>query len=138
MRTRRPRLSRIAALVAAVVVAYGAWAVTEVIRNSGSDDRAATDAIVVLGAAQYDGTPSPVLQRRLDHALELYRDGVAPQIVLTGSSRPRTASPGPTQGSPYLLARVCPRRRCRWSDGDSTYESLAATAGARRSGLRSV
>ena len=43
---------------------------------------------MVLGAAQYDGTPSPVLRQRLDHALDLYQDGVAPKIVLTGAKQP--------------------------------------------------
>ena len=42
------------------------------------------DAILVLGAAQYNGRPSPVLKARLDHALELYRQGYAPRIVFTG------------------------------------------------------
>jgi uncharacterized SAM-binding protein YcdF (DUF218 family) len=42
------------------------------------------DAIIVLGAAQYNGRPSPVLKARLDHALALYRQGLAPRIVVTG------------------------------------------------------
>jgi vancomycin permeability regulator SanA len=51
----------------------------------GSRDRAkASDAIVVLGAAQYWGKPSPVLRARLDHAVELWRRGMAPRVVLTG------------------------------------------------------
>jgi uncharacterized SAM-binding protein YcdF (DUF218 family) len=51
----------------------------------GSRDRAkASDAIVVLGAAQYWGKPSPVLRARLDHAVELWRRGLAPRVVLTG------------------------------------------------------
>lgn len=48
------------------------------------DEARPADAIVVLGAAQYDGRPSPVLRARLDHALELYEDGVAKRIILTG------------------------------------------------------
>ena len=51
----------------------------------GSRDRAKrADAIVVLGAAQYVGRPSPVLRARLDHAIELYRAGMAPRMILTG------------------------------------------------------
>jgi uncharacterized SAM-binding protein YcdF (DUF218 family) len=51
----------------------------------GSRDRAqASDAIVVLGAAQYWGRPSPVLRARLDHAMGLWRRGLAPRLVLTG------------------------------------------------------
>ncbi|HEX2610114.1 MAG TPA: YdcF family protein, partial [Gemmatimonadales bacterium] len=51
---------------------------------SQQDQRHSADAIVVLGAAQYNGRPSPVLRARLDHGLELYREGLAPRIVVTG------------------------------------------------------
>ncbi len=53
---------------------------------SRSDYDGSADAIVVLGAAQYDGQPSPVLRARLDHAAELYIEGRAPVIVLTGGA----------------------------------------------------
>ncbi len=56
---------------------------------SQQDQRQPVDAIVVLGAAQYNGRPSPVLRARLDHALGLYRDGVAPLVVVTGGVGPR-------------------------------------------------
>ena len=48
------------------------------------DQRYDADAIVVLGAAQYNGRPSPVFQARLDHAALLYREGYAGLIVVTG------------------------------------------------------
>jgi uncharacterized SAM-binding protein YcdF (DUF218 family) len=48
------------------------------------DEARPADAIVVLGAAQYDGRPSPVLRARLDHAIALHRDGIAPTLILTG------------------------------------------------------
>lgn len=48
------------------------------------DESRPADAIVVLGAAQYQGKPSPVLRARLDHAIDLYRDSVAPTLILTG------------------------------------------------------
>src|SRR5882724_1671237 len=51
---------------------------------SQQDERRPVDAIIVLGAAQYNGRPSPVLRARLDHALGLYRDGLGPIIVVTG------------------------------------------------------
>lgn len=52
--------------------------------QSRHDETAPADAIVVLGTAQWDGRPSTTFQARLDHALELYRDGYAPVVVLTG------------------------------------------------------
>ena len=55
----------------------------------GSRDRARrSDAIVVLGAAQYDGRPSPVFRARLDHAVELYLNGTAQMLVVTGGRAP--------------------------------------------------
>ena len=56
--------------------------------NTGrSDDRQQVDAIVVLGAAQYDGRPSPQLQARLDHALKLWNLNLASYIVVTGGKQ---------------------------------------------------
>ncbi|TDD23959.1 YdcF family protein [Actinomadura sp. KC06] len=52
------------------------------------DERPRSDAIIVLGAAQYNGVPSPTLKWRLQHALKLYRDGVAPAIVTVGGKAP--------------------------------------------------
>src|SRR5678809_312019 len=53
----------------------------------GARDRARTsDAIVVLGAAQYVGRPSPVLRARLDHALDLWQRGLAPRLIFTGGT----------------------------------------------------
>lgn len=69
--------------IAALALAYGAsflW----VVATSRQDQRRPAGAIVVLGAAQYNGRPSPVLKARLDHALELYREGLAPRLVVTG------------------------------------------------------
>jgi uncharacterized SAM-binding protein YcdF (DUF218 family) len=51
---------------------------------SRRDEARPADAVVVLGAAQYDGRPSPVLRARLDHALQLYEDGIAPRLIFTG------------------------------------------------------
>jgi len=53
-----------------------------------ADQRATTDAIVVLGAAQFNGTPSPVFANRLDHAAELYDGKVAPLVITVGSNQP--------------------------------------------------
>ncbi|MFN7243706.1 MAG: YdcF family protein, partial [Dietzia cercidiphylli] len=63
-------------------IAFRVWHVARV------DDRTPADAIVVLGAAQYDGVPTPVFQSRLDHAATLYEEGVAPQIITVGGNQP--------------------------------------------------
>lgn len=65
-------------LVAYLVLVLWVWYISRL------DEHAMADAIVVLGAAQYNGRPSPVLKARLDHALELFREGLAPRLVVTG------------------------------------------------------
>jgi uncharacterized SAM-binding protein YcdF (DUF218 family) len=78
------------------VTAAGVWWVAR------GDDRAHTDAIVVLGASQFDGRPSPVLQARLDHALALFHAGVAKQVVTVGGDRPGDRYTEAQAGAAYL------------------------------------
>jgi uncharacterized SAM-binding protein YcdF (DUF218 family) len=72
------------------------------------EDIVPADAIVVLGAAQWNGRPSPVLQARLDRALALYQQGYAPLLVLTGGSLPGDAYSEASAGRDYALARGVP------------------------------
>lgn len=72
----------LAGLVVGLALAgYTAYRVWE---QGNRDERQAADAIVVMGAAQYDGRPSPLFRARLDHAIELFHEGVAPWLVVTG------------------------------------------------------
>jgi uncharacterized SAM-binding protein YcdF (DUF218 family) len=66
------------------VLAYFAVTTALVARWMGKDERPRVDAIVVLGAAQYDGRPSAIYEARLEHAVELWRGQVAPILVFTG------------------------------------------------------
>jgi len=68
-------------LGATALTAYTTFRIWQVGQEDG---RRKVDAIVVLGAAQYNGRPSPVLAARLDHAIELYKDGLAPYLITTG------------------------------------------------------
>jgi uncharacterized SAM-binding protein YcdF (DUF218 family) len=70
--------------VVAVCLLYGWSLYRDIRRLAGQDSAHAADAIVILGAAQYNGRPSPVLKARLDHALDLYRRGYARAIITTG------------------------------------------------------
>ncbi|MCU1375868.1 MAG: YdcF family protein, partial [Actinomycetia bacterium] len=81
------RLIKVGLLVALVVVGYFAVTFVQVWSASRRDDARPSQAIIVLGAAQYNGTPSPVLKARLDHAAKLYEAKIAPVIVLTGGRR---------------------------------------------------
>lgn len=87
------------------------------------------DAIVVLGAAQYNGTPSPVLEARLDTAFTLWSDGAADQIVTTGSNQPGDTFTEGFAAFTYLRNQgVSEDRIVVVVDGGDTYESLLAAA----------
>src|SRR5882724_11845527 len=76
----------IPAILSVPAAAY-LWLLTVAIERQATVDEAhPADVIVVLGAAEYRGKPSPVLKARLDHALELYRQGLAPRILTTGGA----------------------------------------------------
>ncbi len=132
---RRPRRSwprvtvRVALLAAAAAVVY--YAVTFVqVRITGESDQARdVDAIVVMGAAQYDGRPSPQLAARLDHVVELWRDGVAEHVVVTGGKQPADTHTEAEASAEYLTARGVPESAILMeSSGHSTYESMEGVA----------
>lgn len=84
-----------------------------------------SDAIVVLGAAQYNGRPSEVFQARLDHALSLYEDGYAPMIVLTGGKQPGDVYTEAETGEQYLIDRGVPATAILWeNEGRDTWQSM--------------
>jgi|APMI01.1.fsa_nt_gi uncharacterized SAM-binding protein YcdF (DUF218 family) len=86
------------------------------------------DAIVVLGAAQYGGRPSPVLRSRLDHALALWKDGQAPRVVVTGGRRPGDLISEAAASRRYLVRRGVPNQAILLEPAGRT--SLASVEGA--------
>lgn len=137
---RRRWVWRAAGLVLLALVAYLLVTFVQVALAARADDTARSDAIVVMGAAQYDGRPSRVLRDRLDHALSLYRDGVAPRIVLTGGKRPGDRFTEAYAGYRYLGGRGVPAEHLVVvTDGSSTWDSLrAAERVLRRKGIGRV
>jgi len=137
-----PRRARVGlATVAAMIVA--ALLLTPVIMLGGAavfvssraavHDATGSDAIVVLGAAQFDGRPSPILKSRLAHALELWREGVAPAIVTVGGSQPGDRYTEGGVGRDWLLARGVPTDAVvAVRTGTDTVTSLAAVAESAR------
>ncbi|MBK9179163.1 MAG: YdcF family protein [Acidimicrobiales bacterium] len=120
---------RAAVAVLALGIVYLAVTFVQVWWVGRHDGKRPADAIVVLGAAQYDGRPSLVLQARLDHALELRRDGYADVIVVTGGNQPGDRFTEATASANYLLARGVPDDQIlREVSGGNSWESLAATA----------
>ena len=107
MPRRRSLRSIVGMLVLVAAIVYTV-ALVSVLVTSQHDQRRPVDAIIVLGAAQYNGRPSPVLRARLDHAVGLYREGYAPLIVVTGGvGRGDTLSEA-VVGRRYLIGREVP------------------------------
>jgi len=140
-RAERPcwsrRLALGALLVAAFVVGGTAFRVWQVARV---DDRRPADIVVVLGAAQYDGTPSPIFAARLRHAQRLFADGLAARIVTVGGRRAGDGYTEAAAGRRYLARRGVPSAAIvAVGQGSDTLGSLrAASALATRHGWESA
>ncbi|MEY4348303.1 MAG: hypothetical protein RIS43_722 [Actinomycetota bacterium] len=86
-----------------------------------------TDAIVVLGAAQYDGTPTEVFQNRLDHAIDLYKLKLAPRIITVGGKQKGDRFTEAQSGADYLIAMgIPPQDILAVPTGSNTIQSLVA------------
>lgn len=119
---------RVIAFVLVAATAYVGVTFAQVWRASLRDGARDADALIVLGAAQYDGRPSPALRARLDHAAELYGRGHAPVVWVTGGNQPGDRFTEGFSGYEYLLSRGLPEAALRIENqGDSSWESLAAT-----------
>jgi uncharacterized SAM-binding protein YcdF (DUF218 family) len=125
---------RVAWYTALIAVAIWLLALGAVI-TWGSRDRAkASDAIVVLGAAQYWGRPSPVLRARLDHAVGLWRRGLAPRVVLTGGVGVGDTTSEAAVSRKYVLGEGIPDSAILLeTTGRTTRESLRSVANLLRS-----
>jgi uncharacterized SAM-binding protein YcdF (DUF218 family) len=114
-----------------VLLTVGYFGVTFVQVWMASRDDAArpAEAIIVLGAAQYDGRPSAVLRARLDHAAELYKAEIAPIVVLTGGGQPGDRFTEAYAGAVYLRQAGVPDEALRLeTGGHNSWQSLAAAA----------
>ncbi|MGN6090060.1 MAG: YdcF family protein [Actinomycetes bacterium] len=122
-------------LGALVVVAVAVVAVTagRVWWTARQDDRPRSDAIVVLGASQYNGRPSAVLRSRLEHALQLWQDKVAPVIVTVGGRQPGDQYTEAGAGRQWLHEHGVPTDDLvAVETGDDTLASMKAVAAAMR------
>ena len=124
-------LLAIGALGAVIVVVFGATGIA-VWRAAHTDDAAhveRADVIMVLGAAQYDGRPSPVFEGRLRHAELLYQEGKADTIVVLGGGAPGDTTTEADAGRAWLLSEGLPSASVVASPvGRTTLESLQAAA----------
>jgi len=121
------RILVVAGAVGALLFGWLAVTWVQVARVGADHDAGPVDAIVVMGAAQYDGRPSPQLAARLDHVVTLWSEGVAPVVVVTGGRRPGDRFTEAEASSRYLVdAGVPVDSIVEVGAGASTFESVAA------------
>ena len=122
-------IRRIVLLLVAGGVLYFGATFFRVWWTARRDEARPAQAIVVLGAAQYDGRPSPVLKARLDHVLELWNRKLAPVVVVTGGRAAGDRFTEATASATYLSAHGIPDSAIlRETSGRNSWDSLAASA----------
>lgn len=120
----------------ALLVIVVTWAISAlgVVVCGARDGARASDAIVVLGAAQYVGRPSPVLRARLDHALALWERGLAPRLIFTGGTGAGDTTSEAAVSRKYALGRGIPDSAILLEpEGRTTRQSVAAVSAIMRS-----
>jgi uncharacterized SAM-binding protein YcdF (DUF218 family) len=126
---RRRLLLRLLALLALGLVVFLAAASVRIVGTASLQEARPADAIVVFGAAEYSGHPSPVLRARLDHGFNLFQSGVAPVVITTGGA---AADPHFSEGGvgrDYLMHRGIPERNLiAETQGRDTAESAVRVA----------
>jgi uncharacterized SAM-binding protein YcdF (DUF218 family) len=126
--TGRRALSGFLLVGLAVALVWGAVVVAVAV-HAARDQATGADAIVVLGAAQYNGRPSPVFRARLDHAAMLYQRGLAPVVLVTGGVGPRDTLNEANVGRDYLVRLGLPTEAVLpLAGGDDTHSSLKQVA----------
>jgi uncharacterized SAM-binding protein YcdF (DUF218 family) len=114
-------------VLSGLAVLYVGVTFAQVWLTSRDDEAHDADVIIVFGAAQYDGRPSPVLQARLDHALALYQDGLADAVIVTGGKQEGDRFTEAFSSYDYLKGLGVPEDRLFLEvDGTSTYEQMSA------------
>lgn len=120
---------RVGIVVVLAAVLYYVVTFVQVWWAARQDDTRPSEAVVVLGAAQFNGRPSAVFKARLDHAADLYRERVAPLIVVTGGKQIGDQFTEASSGANYLKAKGVPDSAIlRETTSRTSWESLAAAA----------
>src|SRR6202171_3256710 len=113
-----------AGIASSVLVIYVAYLTVRIQQQSVIEEARPADVILVLGAAEYRGRPSPVLRARLDHALALYQDRMAPRIMTTGGAGGDPVFTEGGVGRSYLIGRGVPSEAIVVeSESDTTVDS---------------
>jgi uncharacterized SAM-binding protein YcdF (DUF218 family) len=116
---------KVAIAVVVVLLAYPLYLAYQVWSQSHRDENHSADAIVVLGAAQYDGEPSPIFKARLDQAAYLYREGFSTTVIVTGGKQEGDRFTEAEAGANYLVSQgVSSEAFLLENQGSTTFESL--------------
>src|SRR5260370_31020914 len=136
----RRAVGNLAVLAISGLIIYVAYISIRIEQQSTQEEAQQADVIIVLGAAEYRGNPSPVLRARLDHALDLYRRGLAPRILTTGGAGGDPIFTEGGVGRSYLVNKGVPSESIVVEpEGESTVYSIAAASEIlRRMGLGSA
>jgi len=112
-----------------VIIGWTLWVYSQIQAYGDRDEARPADAIAVFGAAEYDGRPSPVLRARLDHALTLYQEKLAPLIITLGGGDPADRHSEGGVGHDYLIAHGVPEANIiAETQSNNTEESAARLA----------
>jgi uncharacterized SAM-binding protein YcdF (DUF218 family) len=123
------RILWISGAAALIYSGYLGLTARAVMHQAHCDETRRAGAIVVFGAAEYSGRPSPVLRARLDHAYDLYERGIAPLVIVTGGSGYDPKYSEGSVGRDYLIRRGVPDEDLiAETQGDDTAESAQRTA----------
>jgi uncharacterized SAM-binding protein YcdF (DUF218 family) len=128
------------AFICVATISFSAFTVWRAAHRDGAADHDHADAIVVLGAAQYNGVPSPLFQGRLDHAVLLWDQGRADLMITVGSKQAGDRHTEAEAGADYLIQQGVPADAVvPIAIGHTTYQSLqAATNEMQRRGMHSA
>jgi uncharacterized SAM-binding protein YcdF (DUF218 family) len=136
---RRRWLLRIEALALLTLAAFLTLTAVRIVHEGSRQELHPADAIVVFGAAEYAGHPSPVLRARLDHAFDLFRLGLAPVVITTGGA---ASDPSFSEGGvshDYLERRGVPERNliAETQGSDTAQSAVRVAVIMRANGLHS-
>ena len=136
---RRRWLLRLEALGLAALVSFLSLTGIRIVREGSLQELHPADAIVVFGAAEYAGRPSPVLRARLDHAFDLFRQGIAPVVITTGGAASDPSFSEGGVGSNYLEHRGIPERSliAETQGSDTAQSAVRVAVIMRTNGLHS-
>jgi uncharacterized SAM-binding protein YcdF (DUF218 family) len=121
---RRRAVSLLPIVLVLPAVSWAAYVALQVVSVGNGDDPHPSDAIVVLGTWEDEGWPSDLFGARLDHALSLYKEGVAPLVIVAGGDPEGDSYTEAAAGTRYLEYRGLPDEVVLTVGGNNTYENL--------------